>query len=311
MGQLKQQSTVICNAVKKAIEENDISSGNVTMPILLQELEKHHTNIIEYFRANNNGGLINNSNGCNTDDITSIPTVAELQENSINNRSFIYYHNGHYWCVPENFEFPKNPTLRTGWSYWLKGNMGYTVKVKGELQKAPLRPYRKFTNKLLPSKESNLFASHWKPIFSYMEKCPDIDIPRDIDNISADFVEESFIKATNYMKQRVSYIFKLKNRDLENWTISTWSKHISRGYVTKLGTEEDKIYLLPPNFKNKKRTIQQRLNLLPVQATAQTEAFRPVLQTNGINNNQVQQATVEVSFDDAVDTLLEAAARQE
>ena len=49
---LELQSTIIQDAVKKAIQENDIASGTVTMPILTEQLDNHHQSIIEFIKTN-------------------------------------------------------------------------------------------------------------------------------------------------------------------------------------------------------------------------------------------------------------------
>ena len=48
LDQLKSQSIVIQESVKLAIQENDILSGNVTMPILTEKLDSHHNAIINF-----------------------------------------------------------------------------------------------------------------------------------------------------------------------------------------------------------------------------------------------------------------------
>ena len=52
LNKLEIQSTIIQNAVKDAIRENDVASGTVTMPILSEKLENHHKSIIEFIKTN-------------------------------------------------------------------------------------------------------------------------------------------------------------------------------------------------------------------------------------------------------------------
>ena len=52
LDQLKSQSIVIQESVKLAIQENDILSGNVTMPILTEKLDSHHNAIIDFIKKN-------------------------------------------------------------------------------------------------------------------------------------------------------------------------------------------------------------------------------------------------------------------
>jgi hypothetical protein len=124
--------------------------------------------------------------------------------------------------------------------------------------RAPVRPYRTFTIGRLPLKERNIYSSSWKPLYEFMEKCPGLSIPNEVYKITPEFVEESFEKATEFLKERVSYVWNLKNRDIENWTISTWSKQVSHGFIQKYGTDSDKQKLPPPTYKCGPRNKRQK-----------------------------------------------------
>jgi hypothetical protein len=144
-----------------------------------------------------------------------------------------------------------------GWEFWLKGKPGNEVLVNDVKKVAPIKPFRKIKLKNLPDKsEKSAFGSHWKPIYKYMEKTPNLNIPIDPKEITADFINTSFDQATEFMKTRVSYIWNLKNREPANWSISTWSKFVSNGYVRNMGTDEDKLHL--PKKKEKKATNKKR-----------------------------------------------------
>jgi hypothetical protein len=61
-------------------------------------------------------------------------------------------------------------------------------------------------------------------------------------------------------EKKVSYIWESKKKDFLNWTISTWSKHISNSYVYRLGNPNDKQYLpadyvYVPRKKNVAETV--------------------------------------------------------
>jgi hypothetical protein len=56
LDELRQQCTKICVAVKDAIEENDLLSGNVTLPVLQLHMERYNQSIIQYIE--DNGGLL-------------------------------------------------------------------------------------------------------------------------------------------------------------------------------------------------------------------------------------------------------------
>jgi hypothetical protein len=115
-----------------------------------------------------------------------------------------------------------------------------------------------------------MYTATWKPIFTLMEECPGLNLPDKVSEITTEIIEQSFERATEYLKTRVSYIWlKEKRNDLENWTISTWSRHVSYGYILKYGTEEDKSNLPPPSSKcgPKKRNRVEEQEEVPVQPT--------------------------------------------
>jgi hypothetical protein len=50
------------------------------------------------------------------------------------------------------------------------------------------------------------FELEWKPIFAMMEEAPDLTIPAGISVLSPEFIQESFIKGTAYLKSRASWL---------------------------------------------------------------------------------------------------------
>ena len=50
LNEIKQQSSIIQQAVKDAIQENDILSGTVTMPILVKHLDDRYNTLIEFIK---------------------------------------------------------------------------------------------------------------------------------------------------------------------------------------------------------------------------------------------------------------------
>ena len=131
------------------------------------------------------------------------------------------------------FVFQKNPTRKIGWEFWLKGKPNNEVLVDGIIKKAPVKPYRKLNSKLIPSVkrsehidinvETNFYNHGTYTGFKYTS--------RHLEKITANVIDETFEKATKYLKEKVvSYIWNLPRKDIVNWTISTWSKHVSNGY---------------------------------------------------------------------------------
>ena len=114
------------------------------------------------------------------------------------------------------------------------------MTVRGIRKKAPVKPYRKLVAKRLPIKVRGVYYSSWKIIFDYMEQCPNLNIPDNPTEITPDFIESSYKKATQYMEERLSFIFEGKNVNCDNWSVATWSKHVASCTVTNKGTENDK-----------------------------------------------------------------------
>ena len=174
LDQLKAQSIVIQESVKLAIQENDILSGNVTMPILTEKLESHHNAIIEFIKTNalqltndntddNNKEAADNTPGGNS----KLSFVDELLSEKGTPQ---YVYDSKFWDVPKGFNFQKNPTRKVGWEYWLRGKPGNEMLVNGVWKKAPIKPFRKMIRDCLPLSEENVHGSTWRPIYNFMEE---------------------------------------------------------------------------------------------------------------------------------------------
>ena len=214
LDQLKAQSIVIQEAVKRAIQENDILSGNVTMPVLTEKLETHHNAIIEFIKNNTIHLTNDNAEGKeepddNTPGNSKLSFVDNLHSVEGTPR---YVYNGKFWDVPNGFKFPKNPTRKVGWEYWLRGKPGNEMLVNDIFKKAPIKPFRKMIRDCLPGSEENVWGSSWKPIYAYMENAllldvndkgePNIKIPSDPKDITNEFIENSYKVATECMKKK-------------------------------------------------------------------------------------------------------------
>ena len=286
LNKLELQSTIIQDAVKKAIQDNDIASGNVTMPILTEQLANHHQSIIEFIKTNcanvsATDCRLNNNDNNNNAEAGELLYVKEFQKGSENNPLFCY--SSHFWDVPKGFIFQKNPTRKIGWEFGLKGKPNNEVLVDGIIRKAPVKPYRKLNSKLRPScsKQANVLTSTWSPIFTTMERTPDLNIPNNLEEITAKVIDDTFDKATKYLKEKVvSYIWNMPRKDIANWSISTWSKHVSNGFIRDNGTDSDKDNLI------------ETFRCLPRKRNRSAEALLPDspnhhvdINNNGNNNN--------------------------
>jgi hypothetical protein len=303
--QLRQQSEVIRDSVQNAIHENDINSGNVTMNVLREELQGHHHSIIDFITKN----LANVSVDCR-DEVNNTVDFSEPEELDFVDEIWsrapenpIYQYNGQFWDVAKSWKFNKLPTRRIGWEYWLKGQPGNILFVRGIQKKAPVKAYRKLIGKRLPTKPRGVYYSNWKIIFDYMEQCPNLNIPDNPTEITPDFIESSYKKATEYMEERLSFIFEGENVNCDTWSVATWSKHVASCTITNKGTENDKeclplTYAYKPykSTKRKKKQVRVRVQVaeddeVSVVEVARKKTQNRVLTRSGSSDSSNESTT--------------------
>ena len=144
---LELQSTIIQEAVKKAIQENDVASGTVTMPILTEQLDNHHKSIIEFIKANcsklsDDCRIVNGIDGSvgGESEAGELLFVDDFQKGTEKNPMYCY--NGHFWDVPKNFRISEKPDKKS----W----MGVLDKRKTEQRNVSQQYYKKSTSKTFP-----------------------------------------------------------------------------------------------------------------------------------------------------------------
>jgi len=124
--------------------------------------------------------------------------------------------------------------------------LAYQVEEDGRAKNAPIRPFRKLEPKFLPNnKTKTVYLLHWRPIFELLEKTPDLTIIEDPTSIDADYLQDSFEKAKRYLQTRVEYVFLKPRAKPLTWEVSTWSKHVSKSFIMRHGTENDKAHFPP------------------------------------------------------------------
>ena len=142
-------------------------------------------------------------------------------------------------------------------------------------------PYRRMNPRLLPKNIANKLKVEWRPILNYMESAPNLPDLNE-ENISSQFIESSFLTATEYLKSNVcSYVWQ-KHKKHESWKVSTWSKRVNYQVILKEGTEEDIKNLPPETRKNKKRKkgVEASSPLLHFAAIACTHNKKPQASDN-------------------------------
>jgi hypothetical protein len=168
-------------------------------------------------------------------DASQVPIVPKANE---------FNYKGRYWCVPENFQFPKDTKRLNGWRMWLCGQVFVSKNVAFKL-----KPFRLLQGKDLHNKTvERELATKWKPIFRLMEQCPAFEIPEQVEE---SFVLSSFLQANEFLKSRACYIFdKTDERVLSTWSIGTWSRKVQRSEIERRGTAADKAMLPGATARN-------------------------------------------------------------
>jgi hypothetical protein len=95
--------------------------------------------------------------------------------------------------VPETFGLPMRVKLENGWRLWVQGLPGFQIEDGDHMTRAaPIRPFRKFTNDMLPPEIKRTYGLHWSPILKEMEETPGLEIPDDPSSHDGDFLARRF-----------------------------------------------------------------------------------------------------------------------
>ena len=137
---------------------------------------------------------------------------------------------------------------------------------------------------MLPATLSRQFATNWQPIFKFLEPVLQ-SLPRDNLGITDDDFERVYVECIEFLKGRVSYLWKERSNPKE-YTIGTWSNKVSYSSIKKFGTDADKSYLTEPSNRNnnKQKTSRKRSR------SANTKY--PTRQAKSIRRAREQQAEV-------------------
>ena len=243
------QTEEIKASVVQAIEEHDIRGGVITIDFLNNRLKEHHKQLEQVLCDQLQQGGITN------DQVTRpLPEQEHQQGQQKGIDHTLYYYDGKFWQVPRGWQFPEKILRRTGWSLWLNGQPGI-VRPFRLLDPPSLSPDKKLRDRL---------KLEWRPIFQMMEQAPDMEIPTGSHNVTPEFVEQSFLQGTYYLKARAGYVWEHSTRP-EVLTISSWSKHVQRSNIEKFGNDNDRANLPPPDRHNAPHSNkrQRRRQLAP------------------------------------------------
>jgi len=267
----------VSEAVSEAIEQKAASNGHLTFDRLQGMFESHSVSIDQKIQkiqeAIDNLHLPNartdaSNNLVEEDDNSLLPMYAGRQQmvqftnaaGAVGTyRAHVYsYGTKLAWHVPKGFEFPVRCNLEVAWKLWLTGMPAYEVEEGGRTKTAPVRPFRKLDPKFIPDKAKTIYLLHWRPIFELLEKTPNLGILEDPASINADYLQDSFEAAKEYLKTRVEYVFNKPRAKPFSWEISTWSKHVSKSFIMRYGTENDKAHFPPEERVLRRRQESQK-----------------------------------------------------
>ena len=173
---------------------------------------------------------------CSNNYAESIIDNGNARDTNIGNLQYkLYAYDGKMWHVPQNFTFPSNAKLLTGWQLWIRGQPGYKINKEREgdeeveAQLAPVRPFCLLSRKFLPKEARQVYSLSWEPIYNLMQSAPNMDITLD--------PQESFKIGYKYLKSRVEYIFNSPKMKPDTWRVAYWSVKVQRSSIIKFGTE--------------------------------------------------------------------------
>jgi hypothetical protein len=263
----------IKDSVVAAIESNDIRSGAVTMNTLkehlsdfgnelsvqiLQKLEEQGLLLSAPENQNEQGALVLQYD--DDDDVNGEEATNKLP-------TYFYHVKGSVctnWDVPLNFSFPQKISRRNGWRAWVVGFPAHQMKgADGRLIAAPIRPVRSIRPRFLPiKKQKEDLKLQWTPIFSMMEEGTGTHLPKNAyagSCCSESELAKLYDMGTEYLMHRASYIWALPRSRPERWSISNWSKKVTRFQIEKFGTATDVNNLPPPKKSNRSHPFFSRV----------------------------------------------------
>ena len=74
-----------------------------------------------------------------------------------------------------------------------------------------------------------------------MEMAEGIVLPDNVSEVNANVIENTFMLATDHLKENVcSFLFEKNTAMIENWTVASWSSCTQRAYIMKHGNIRDR-----------------------------------------------------------------------
>jgi hypothetical protein len=229
----------IIEAIKATIENEALSSGQVSGSRMLRILQDHRDSMREEVRgemklAREELMKMANASGFQPAEDSDTRLAVLRRSNGEESNSFSYQGKMFFWHVPEDFQFPTRPKLTQALRLWLKGQ---TVSADGLTF---VRPYRQLKPIRLPNNAlQQKLRGQWQQLFRFVE--PALKLPRDTTTMSEADLNDAIKKMWTHLQERVSYCFVNRGAgDPKQNLLSYWAKRISKSEIMKKGTEQDK-----------------------------------------------------------------------
>ena len=130
------------------------------------------------------------------------PNNNELVTQKVQVTSNVFAHDGKFWYIPKDLEFPGKMRIKPAWNCWIVGLLNYEVHIYGVTHQIPIKTFRSLKLSRLPRKLKLWIKNNLIPFTKMMEKAPDLVINSDTD-ITDDFVSTLFGIRVAFIKSRV------------------------------------------------------------------------------------------------------------
>lgn len=257
---LTNQSTLLIDAVKQAIEDKAFEQGHMTYDRLYNMFEQFKDTALKEQKEQLNDMRTEFVNIVSSNLTNRAENAIGNGASSSNTGSNIFCYGGRFFDVPEHYSFPKKVDLRTGLNFWLNGHH--------ISEDCIIKPFRYLKSSMLPSNQlKNEFKLQWKGVYNRL--LPDAEnIPTNQNHFEHADIEQIYKSLVNHLHSRFSFCFVDGMNPLLDWKLGTWYNRTSRSNVIQHGSNTDKL-LLPEETRwntsggrQNKRKRAQMVNVL-------------------------------------------------
>ena len=223
--------------IKATVNEIAKEAGQVTVPFIMELLEKQHTQMAETIGASVKKAVTEATShfARHETQTTTYTTNNKLKHGlgSIGGISIGMWREYRGFAVPPDFLWP-TCNLRRAWDAWLFGMPNHrSIRGSGEDKveiQTPVRPLRFIDNlRMLPieNRVRTTFCDFWKPVLTLMDDgTKSLTRGVNVRHMDAAFMDRTFEAGRRFLEGKYPSLFK-KERNRQ-WAVSNWSKLIRR-----------------------------------------------------------------------------------